>query len=189
MTRARPLRRSLRHLPRHIAGAVAVELAIFLPLLVIPLFSVIDVGDYVRRRMQVEAAGQAAVSRVLSYCPSAATAPVVVSANCNGLSAAMTTSAQATSLGTNVTLTNTTEGFYCIVNATGTLVQVGTTATFGGTPTGSAVNCSTVTGAQAGKSVRYIQTTATHAYAPLVGVSIASLLPSPITRTVWMRLS
>ena len=168
------------------SGVAAVEVAIWAAFIVVPVFSVVDIGDYIRRRMQVEAAGQAAMAKAWVFCNTAAKLPAVK--NCTGLSTAMTTSAQSTSLGAGVTLSGTTEGYYC-VNGSGALTQVGSTATFGGTPTGAATNCTTVGGVSGTPSL-YISSTATYSYTPLVGsLSVAALLPSPITKTVWMRLS
>jgi len=175
----------LHRLWRDTTGAAAVEMALWAPFLIIPIFSVVDIGDYAQRRMQVEASGQAAVSRVWSYCSTSTTLPVVT--NCSNLAAAMTTAAQATTLGATVTLTGTTEGYYC-VSSTGALTLTGTVGTFGTAPTGQNNNCPAV-GGVVGRPSRYIRTTATHNYTPIVGLSVTSLLPSPITKDVWMRLS
>jgi hypothetical protein len=97
------------------------------------------------------------------------------------MSSAVTTAAQSTSLGTGVTVTSTTENYYCLNNSN-VLVTVGT---YPGTKPG---DCSSV-GSASDTPGEYVKVTVSYTYTPLFpAVSIASVLASPIVRTAWMRL-
>ena len=171
-------------------GAAAAEFVLWVAILTVPVLSAVDIGVYAFQRMQLEIAAQAAVQTAWHVCNKTTLLPAVK--NCAGLSAAMTSAAQGTSLGTTVTITTTpvSEGYYC-VNASNKLVLVGTTATFGATPAAPApFDCHTVIALSTAKPGDYIQVTASYAYAPVFpGVSVASLLTTPITRTAKMRLN
>ena len=145
-----------------------------LSLLAIPILNVVDIGIYVYGRMELDNAAQAAVQRVWSLC--AATGKVPATTNCSGVSGAMTAAAQNTPLGSSVTITSTSEQ-YCCPGATLSCQGSVTTTT----PT-------TCTSGEAPGD--YIFATASYAYSPLfAGVSVASLLTTPIVRTASMRLS
>jgi hypothetical protein len=95
----------------------------------------------------------------------------------------MLTAAQATSLGTRVTLAGTSEKFYC-ANSSGAFTT-GNTYNLGKQP----ANCSAVITGSTAPPGDYIQTTASAPFASAFpGASIAALLPKTITRTAWMRL-
>jgi Flp pilus assembly protein TadG len=156
-------------------GAAAVEIAIWALILAMPVLSIVDVGTYVYQRMQLENAAEMAVQAVWANC---GPAYLPATLRCSGMSAAATSAAQTTSLGTNVTISSTTEGYYCIAGD-GSL-----------TPTGGALSAGTTTCSNGAKSADYIQITATYAYSPPFGASpVSSILGSSITKTAWMRLN
>lgn len=145
-----------------------------LSLLVVPILNVVDVGIYIYGKMELDNSAQAAVQRAWSLCAATGNVPAV--SNCTGLSSAMAAAAQNTPLGTSVTITSTSEQYCCLGVTLSCQGPVGTT-----TPT----NCTS--GAAPGD---YIFATASYSYTPLfAGVSVASLLTTPIVRTASMRLS
>jgi len=157
------------------AGAAAAEFALVLTMLTIPLLNVFDIGVYVYDRMQLDNAAQVAVQTAWAQCAPSGNVPATV--NCPGLAAAMTTALRTTPLGSDVTITSTTESYCC--PGAGTISCQGPVATT--TPT----SCSS--GQAPGD---YIFITASYTYAPVYSsLSVASLLTSPIVRTAWMRLS
>jgi Flp pilus assembly protein TadG len=165
-------------------GAAAAEFGIFLAILVIPIANVTDLGIYVYQRMELENAAQVAVQTAWATCILPANLPATPNsyANCPALPAAITTAVRSTSLGSAVSATATTEGYYCVNTTTNALVTVGT---FPGT---KPANCSSV-GSASDTVGDYIQIQASYTYAPLFpAVSVVSLLGTTITRTAWMRL-
>lgn len=159
------------------AGAAAAEFALILTLLVIPLLNAFDIGVYVYQRMQLDNAAQVAVQAAWAQCAPSGKVPATVNNNCAGLSGTMATAVQTTPLGSGVTLGTPSEQYCC--PGAGTVTCQGSVATT--TP----ANCSS--GQAPGD---YIFVTASYTYSPLyAGISIASLLTTPITRTAWMRLS
>jgi hypothetical protein len=111
--------------------------------------------------------------------------------NCTGLTSAMTTAAQSTSLGAGVTLAvgSPVEGYYC-TDASNVLQPVTSTWTVGETPPAKPANCSAAVPSSKTAPGDYIQVTVKYTYAPVfTGVSIAGLLAGEKTRTAWMRLS
>jgi hypothetical protein len=97
------------------------------------------------------------------------------------MGAAITKAAQSTSLNTAVTVTSTTQGYYC-VNNSNVLVSVGT---YPGTkPT----DCGSV-GSSSDTPGEYVKVTVSYTYTPIFpAVSIVNALNATITRTAWMRL-
>ena len=192
----RPLLRLGRFLRRS-DGTAAVEMALWTAVIIVPMASVFDIGEYTYRKMQVENAAEMAVQAAWHACDPSELPAVQ---NCTGLAntgllATLRTAAQSTSLGTNVTIAATTtavtEGYYCTNNGTGALVLVGTEGHLSPTavaPVAPSPNdCHTVVGT--GTPGDYIQVTVSYTYSPLFsGLSIASFLPTPITKQAWMRL-
>jgi len=98
--------------------------------------------------------------------------------------AAVTMAVQSTSLGTNVTWSATTEGYYCILPG-GTLKFV--VAATGTPPSDCSKNG--IGGLSTDKPGDYVLITAQANFTPIFpAVSIASALTSPIVRQAWMRL-
>jgi Flp pilus assembly protein TadG len=174
--RYRKLGKTLRMYPAVQGGAAAAEFALVLLFLVVPILNVVDVGIYTYDRMELDNAAQIAVQTAWAECASSGKIPATVNNYCAGVTSAMTSAAQTTSMGSNVSVSSVSED-YCCPSSTGVTCQ-GAVATT--TPT----NCAS--GLAPGD---YIFATVSYSYSPLYsGVSVASLLTSPITRTAWMRL-
>lgn len=179
----------LRRLWRAENGAAGAEMAIWAAALVVPIYGTVDLAHYTYKRMQVDAAAQAAAHRAWVLCDATTKLPAITA--CNGLTAAMTQAAQATSLGTGVTLGTTKEGYYC-ADADGKLTLVGTE----GSGTTAPIKPSTFTcagippGNSSTKPGEYIVVTANYTFTPLFGsLSFSQLLPTAVSRTAWMRLT
>lgn len=169
----------LRHYRSEQGGAAAAEFALVLSLLIVPILNVADLAVFAWDRMQVDNAAQMATQAAWTACPPPTFLPAT--SNCAGLSAAVAKAAASTSLGSAITVTSTTENYYC-VNSSNALVPVGT---FPGTKPS---DCSSV-GSASDTVGDYVMITVSYSYAPLFpAVSIASTLSSSITRTAWMRL-
>lgn len=170
-------------------GAAAAEFVLWLAVLIIPLLSVVDLGVFAFQKMQLEIASQASVQTAWRLCDTQAKLPATE--NCTGLTSAIAVAAQSTSLGAAVTVASGSpvEGYYC-TNTSNVLQAVTSTWTVGATPPAKPANCSAAVPSSKATPGDYIQVTVNYTYAPVfTGVSIASLLPSTITRTAWMRLS
>jgi hypothetical protein len=117
------------------------------------------------------------VQTAWSQCAPSGLVPATVNNYCPGLSAAMAASLKTTPLGSGVTITSTTESYCC--------PGAGTISCQGPVASTTPVNCSS---GQAPGDYIFIATSYT--YSPIYsGLSVASLLTTPITRTAWMRLS
>jgi len=165
-------------------GAAAAEFALVLSLLTIPVLNVIDVAIYAWDRMQVDNAAQMAVQAAWATCNKSSNLPATPNSynKCPNMPTAVTTAAQSTTLGTRVTVSGTSENYYCVNTSTSVLATVGT---FPGTKPS---DCSSV-GSASDKPGDYVLVTVTFTYTPIFSaVSIASALASPITRQAWMRL-
>jgi Flp pilus assembly protein TadG len=175
---------------RSASGAAAVEFAIWTAALIVPILSAVDLGFYIQKKMQLDTAGRAAAQAAWRQCD-VILLPAVQ--NCTGVATTITTAAHTTSLGTAVTVPTVTEDYYC-VNASNVLVRVGTTASPGTAATPpvrpTPNDCHTVVATNITAPGDYMQVTVSYAYAPVfTGVSLAALLTTPITRTVWVRLN
>ena len=161
-------------------GAAGAEIAIWVAVLAPIIFSIVDLANFTFKKMQVNEAAQAAAQRAWLHCNTAAKLPLNA---CTGVSAAMTTAAQATGLGTAVTVSSTTDAYYC-ANSSGVLVQVGNAGNLSTAPT----KPTTCTGSPAAPG-EYILVTTTYTFAPAFGgISFSALLPTTVTRTAWVRL-
>ena len=184
MTSASWARRAGRAFLADRRGAAAAELALWATALMVPVLSIADLAFYTYQKMQVEMASQAGAGASWRVCNTSTLMPAT--ANCTGLSAAVTTAVQSTSLATAVTAT-IAEGWYC-VNGSSALVLIGSAGTIGTPLTATRPDCSSV-GAPTVLAGEYMRVTTSYTFtAPYTGVSMASLLPSPITKTSWMRL-
>lgn len=165
-------------------GAAAAEFALIVMLLIIPLLNLVDIATYAWKRMLVDNAAQVAAQAAWATCSSVANWPATPNsyANCPGMPNAVTTAARSTALGTGVTVTSTTENYYCVSTSTSALVTVGSF------PNTKPTNCSSV-GSSSDKPGDYVLITVSYTYTPVFSaVSVASLLTTPIVRTAWMRL-
>ena len=158
-------------------GAAAAEFALILTLLAIPILNVVDLGNYVYQRMELDNAAQGGAQAVWAAVGSSnCNTPVTVGSNCLSLSTTISSAVQSTPLGNKVSLISTSENYYC-VNSSGALVVTGSLS--------SRPTCSD--GQPAGD---YVLITANYTYtAVFTGVSVVSLLTNPIARTAWTRLN
>ena len=163
---------------RDTRGAAAIELALWLTILIVPVMNVVDLGFYVFQRMQVENAVQAGAQAVWAACVSYSSQPKGTACG-SSRDTAISLGIQSTSLLDQVTLVagSPTEGPYC-PDSSNVLQPVATYK----------MSCAAA-GYPAGTAGDYIQLSVTYTYTPLFGLaSVASLLPTPIVRTAWMRL-
>jgi len=161
-----------------------IEFALIVSLLTIPVLNVVDLTMYAWDRMQVDNAAQMGVQAAWATCSLSSNLPATPNsyANCSAMPTAVTTAVQSTRLGANVTVSSTTEGYYCVNTTSNLLVAVGTF------PNTKPANCSSV-GTASDVPGDYVMITTTYTYTPIFSaVSIASSLTSPITRQAWMRL-
>jgi len=166
-------------------GAAAAEFALVLPLLAYIFLNVADLSMYIWSKMEVDLAAQSAVGAARYTCDGTSATkavPATVGTNCSGYAAAMLSAAQTTSLGTNVTLPATSEGWYC-ATSTGALTLV---AAASATPP---TDCSATLAGSTVAPGDYINSTASLTFSPMFpGATIAAALPATITSTAWMRL-
>lgn len=171
--------RKLRFL-KDTRGSAGFDVAVWATLLVVPLLSAVDLGYYIYQRMQLENAAQVAVQAAWKVCDTPAELPATL--NCSGLNTAISAAVQSTSLGTGAAVQGTpSEGYYC-ANASNVLQQVGTLQA-------RPANCSSVVTGSTDRPGDYLQVQVNYTFTPIFrGVSLSALLPTPITRTAWMRL-
>ena len=178
------LRSSARRYRSEEKGAAAVEFALVLTLLTIPILNVADLALYAWDKMQVDNAAQAAVQAAWATCNLSTELPATPNAylKCPAMPAAVTQAAQSTTLGAAVTVTSTTENYYCVNTSTNVLEVVGTF------PNTKPADCSSV-GSASDKPGDHVLITVSYTYTPIFSlVSIASQLQTPITRQAWMQL-
>ncbi|MPZ34777.1 MAG: hypothetical protein GEV13_27970 [Rhodospirillales bacterium] len=164
---------------RDCRGVAGVEFALIGGFLCLAVVNVADIGIYLYKRMNVENAALVGAMSALKACD-ANHLPATV--NCPGLTAAVTAAIQSTSLGTAVTLSGgaVSEGYYC-VNSSNSLQYVANVSS-------KPANCSAA-GTPALQPADYVQVAVTFSYAPIfTGLSVASLFPTPITKTAMVRM-
>jgi Flp pilus assembly protein TadG len=186
MRAAKQLLRGLNRYRRDEKGAAAVEFALVVTLLTVPVLNVIDLAMYAWDRMQLDNAAQVGAQAAWATCSTSANRPASPNsyALCAGMPAAVTQAVQSTSLGTRVTWVLTSEAYYCITTAGSLVFAAAATAN-------PPSNCSKngLGGQASDVPGDYVQITASFTFAPIFpAVSIASALTSPITRIAWMRL-
>jgi len=160
-------------------GAAAVEFALVLSLLAIPILNVVDFSLYAWDRMQVDNAAQGAAQAAWATCDVYTKLPATT--NCSSLNTATTTAAQSTVLGNAITVTSRTENYYCI--------KAGVLYTQGTFPGNKPSDCGSWGGSSSDQPGDYIKIAVSYTYSPLFpGVSIVGYLPTPVVRTAWMRL-
>jgi len=160
-------------------GVAAIEFGLFSIFLAAALANVTDVSIYIYQRMQVENATQVAAQAAWKACD---LAHLPATTNCPGLTAAMQSALQSTSLGSSVSMVSgsPSEGYYC-VNSSNALQYVSNVSS-------KPADC-TAAGMPSLQPGDYIQVQTTFTYAPLFGaLSVASTFPTPINRTAILRL-
>lgn len=161
-------------------GVAGVEFALIGGFLCLAIVNVADIGVYLYKRMNVENAALVGTMSALKACD-ATQLPATV--NCPGLTAAVTTAIQSTSLGAAVTLSGGSigEAYYC-VNSSNSLQYMTDVSHKAPSSCASA-------GMPALRPADYVQVTVTFSYAPIFkGLSVASLFTTPITKTAMVRM-
>lgn len=160
-------------------GVAAIEFAFFVTMLAFGILITVNISSYIYQGMEVQNATEVAAQAGFEACDLYS---LPATTNCSGFMNAVTTAMGSTSLGTSVSLQSgyPSEGYYC-VNGSGTLQLV---ANVGTTPPS---DCSSVGGT--GTPVDYIQIKTTFDFnPPFPNIPIASLLPTQMTGTSWMRM-
>jgi Flp pilus assembly protein TadG len=178
MFKRKRIRATLGHWRRDCRGVAGVEFALIGGFLCLAVVNVADIGIYLYKRMNVENAALVGAMSALKACD---TNQLPATVNCANLTAAVTAAIQSTSLGSAVTLSSAvSEGYYC-VNASSALEYV---ADVSSKPS----DCSAA-GTPALQPADYVQVAVTFSYAPIfAGISVASLFPTPITKTAMVRM-
>jgi len=190
-------------------GASSVEFALWLTFMIWPFMNVVDLGYYAFQVMQVRAAAQAAADTAQTMCGQVGKVPAATQCNVldPSLTTEMTTAAQSTFLGSNVSFTTGAtagasnsapyEGYYCTSLSNSLVLATNTSdpwmitdpaANVASEPT----DCSTAVSGDTDVPADYVIVTATYAYTPLFkNISLVSLFQanSTITQTAWMRIS
>jgi len=148
------------------AGTAILEFALAAPILVVLLLNLFDFSVLIWSSMQTENSAQMGAQAAFKTCAGGAIPELT---NCAGLSAAVTTAAQSTSLGTGVTVASGYPGetFYCTSGST--LQSVGTSPP-------SPYDCSGATPSDAAATPGdYIVVQVNYSYTPTFpGLSLAS---------------
>jgi hypothetical protein len=161
------------------AGTAIIEFALAAPILVIVLLNLFDFSVLIWSTMQTDYSAQMGAQAAFKTC-NGGNPPALT--NCTGLSTAVTTAAQSTSLGTNVTVASgyPAEEFYCVS---------GTTLQSIGTSPPSPYDCSTATPPNASATPGdYIVVQVNYSYTPTFsGLSLASA--HTLTATAMQRVN
>jgi Flp pilus assembly protein TadG len=173
------MRATLGDFLKNCRGVAGIEFGLVGGFLCLALVNVTDVSVYLYKRMQVENAALVGTMSALKACD---VSHLPATVNCPGLTAAVTAAIQSTSLGNAVTLDGgaVSEGYYC-VNSSNALQYVSDVSS---KPT----DCSAV-GMAALQPADYVRVAVTFSYSPIfAGLSLGSLLTTPITKTAMVRM-
>lgn len=159
-------------------GIAAVEASLITGIFAVALFNAIEVGRYAYIQMETTQATQAGAEAALVACDDQ---HVPATTNCAGLSTAVTTAVQGTSLGTHITLNGAiSEGYYCLNN----LNKLVFAAALNAKPS----DCSAF-GNSSLQPVLYLQVRTAYTYAPIfTGLTIGQTFPTAVRKTAWMRM-
>ena len=164
------------------SGLATIEFALASTALTIGLLNGLEVARWSLQRMEMANAVHSATLAVWNACD---TKHLPAITKCSGLTSAINTGLQTTSLGTSVTLAANypQEGYYCL-NTSGALVKA---ANYDAATVPS--NCSTYSDSTHAPG-DYVLVQATYSYTPLIGsgLTVGSALPSTFTSTGWIRL-
>jgi Flp pilus assembly protein TadG len=200
-SRLQELRRGFRRLGRSDEGAAAVEFALVLGLLTVPLLNVIDLAKYAFDAMQTQNAAQMGAQAAASNCNSLNLMPAstqcLSSNSTNSISfySAVNQGIQETQLGSAVKLSGSqiVEGYYCSSKSSNILTLSGTagyaTNSTSLAPSTTATNCNAAGGDSKTAPVDYVKVSVSHSYTSIFPlVSVVALLPKPMTATAYARL-
>lgn len=163
-------------------GLATIEFALAGTALTVGLLNGLEVARWSLQKMEVANAVNSATLAVWNACD---TKMLPAKTKCPGLTSAINTGLQTTSLGNSVTLASgyPTEGYYC-VNTSGALVQAAAHDA-----TTVPTDCSAY-GDSTHAPGDYVVIQATYTYTPLVGsgLTVGSALPATFTSTGYIRL-
>ena len=162
-------------------GVAAVEFAIIASAVGVVILNVADIATFLFDKLEVENATQMGAQAAYAACPFD---DLPATVNCSGLNTAITAAVQSTSLGTAAAIVTgyPTEAYYC-VNSSGVLTSVGAV-------TASKPSDCTSAGSSSTKPGDYLLIQVTYTFTPMFGTaSVASLLPTTITKSAWVRLA
>lgn len=170
---------------RDATGAAAVEFALVLSLMVVPVMAVIDIGTYTYAKMQLDHSAQVGAQYVWATCNTPAQLPVTKW--CPITDANVLSAAQAgTQLGTSLTAPSSgvvlTEYYYCLASGSMTPTQTAS-GTFASPIASEATACAS------GEPMEYVTVSVQSTYHPVFGgISVASLLGATLTKTSKIRI-
>jgi Flp pilus assembly protein TadG len=166
-------------------GVAALEFSIIAGILGFLLVNVFDFAAYAYMRMQVANAAEMGAQAAWQACdPSVQPATTKCGTNGATLNAAVSAAITSTSLGNRISLAGApSEGYYCMNNGSPSVLQL-----VGPVSSPKPTDC-TAAGMSSLKPGDYIQIQVTFTYAPVIRMSLASLLTTTITGTSMMRLS
>jgi len=163
----------------NVSGLAAIEFAMIAGFLSIAVLNVTDIAEFYFDKLQVDNATQMGAQAAWAACD---LNHVPATIRCSGFSNAVSSAVHSTSLGSAVSLQSgfPAEGYYCV-------------ATSGALQYMSDVNSPPLDCSAAGSSsttpADYVKVQTTYTYTPIFGgISIASVLPTAITSTSWVRL-
>lgn len=171
-----------RKLLKDKSGLATIEFAVCSTALVLGLLNGVEFARWYYQKMEVANAVHAAAHAAWNACD---TKHLPAKTNCTGLTAAITSGLQSTSLGSGVTLASTSypsEGYYCLTSA-GALKQE---AAYNGTKPS---NCS-AEGDSAHTPGDYLVISGKATFAPMFGskITVGSIMPTTLTATSTIRL-
>jgi len=179
----RSLRRTLSAYGPRSHGAAALEFALVVGLMTLPALNIVDLAAYAFDEMQTHNAAEMAAEAAYNDCGTTNYLPAL--SNCTAsnsqfkitFSQAVTSGLKETTLGNAVSLNGAAEGYYCSTTSNTLVAVTSTTQTCSGYADPSATPGD------------YVLVTAQYHYTPVFqGMTVTSLLPATITKTVWIRM-
>jgi Flp pilus assembly protein TadG len=181
---------SVRSLRRHLSafgarsrGAAALEFALVVGLMTLPALNIVDLAVYAFDEMQTHNAAEMAAEAAYNDCNITDDLPAMSKCTATqsqwkiSFSQAVSSGIQESTLGNSVSVNSDSEGYYCSTT-TNTLVAV----------TSTTQTCSGYADPSAPPG-DYVLVTAQYSYTPIFhNMTVTSLLPSTITKTVWIRM-
>jgi Flp pilus assembly pilin Flp len=178
--RIRHLLRAYRREPR---AAAAMEFALIVGLATLPALNIVDLAVYAFDEMQTHNAAEMAAEAAYNDCGTASYLPALSQCTAGNsqwsisFSQAVSNGIQESTLGNLVSLNSDSEGYYCSTTSNTLVAVTSTTQTCSGYADTSATPGD------------YVLVTAQYNYTPIFqGMTVTSLLPSTITKTVWIRM-
>lgn len=173
----------LRAYRREGRAAAALEFALIIGLATLPALNIVDLAVYAFDEMQTHNAAEMAAEAAYNDCGTSSYLPATSQCTASNsqwsisFSQAIASGIKESTLGNLVTIASNSEGWYCATTSN-TLVQVASNT--------QTCNGYADTNATPGD---YVLVTAQYTYTPIFqGMTVTSLLPATITKTVWIRM-